>query len=533
MVEIADANTLQHLDVSGNARIHVGSNITIQQGDSKCLAHLRGTDPRLDKRRIEDLKGGLRVDLWNWVFADVTFKQWQNETDNGILWIRGGPGRGKTMMLCRIINELQRGQTGKVAYFFCQASNDALSSSAAVLRGLVYMLATEHKVVQDLVEEKYKAAGKQLFMDYNAWYALRDIFHEVLDQSDMRPMVIIIDALDECTEGLLQLLDTIISTSTTASHVKWVISSRHTPAIQGRFEGATQSSVLRIDLGLSSENDSFSTLLQTKVDALASSRSYDKETKLAVSLHFERNADENLLWISIACQALEALELGNVIKAVHQFPRGLDQLYSHLLDQITRPSDDETRHQDSSKCRQILTVAAVVTRPISIAELSCLISTEKHDTARYVKICNVFLTVREETIYFVHQSGKDFLLSSAASAAPLSIDIRGAHEQIFRRSLEVMQTELKREIYKTERPDRSIDEITRPQIDPLAPLTYTCLHWIDHLAFLAFEALMPPWTFSTTRALFTTLFESVSSLGWRRYPFSQHHHLESAYLQGS
>ena len=49
-------NTVEKLTASGNAQVHVGDNHAFYQGDNKCLSDLRGTDPRLDKQRIEDIK---------------------------------------------------------------------------------------------------------------------------------------------------------------------------------------------------------------------------------------------------------------------------------------------------------------------------------------------------------------------------------------------------------------------------------------------------------------------------------------------
>lgn len=73
-----------------------------------CLQDLRPTDPRYDKKRIEETKGGLLVDSYSWVLDNDTFQQWRKDSRSRLLWMKGDPGKGKTMLLCGIINELQK-----------------------------------------------------------------------------------------------------------------------------------------------------------------------------------------------------------------------------------------------------------------------------------------------------------------------------------------------------------------------------------------------------------------------------------------
>ena len=70
-------------------------------------------------------------------------------------------------------------------------------------------------------------------------------------------------------------------------------------------------------------------------------------------------------------------------------------------------------------CIQILSVVSTVYRPITLEELGSFIDIQyealdnsQHDNSwleYYVRFCSSFLFVREPTIYFIHQSTKDFL----------------------------------------------------------------------------------------------------------------------------
>ncbi|WQF77072.1 Putative NACHT nucleoside triphosphatase [Colletotrichum destructivum] len=151
--------------------------VNFQQTADQCLAHLRVTDPRHDKKRIQDTKGGLLKDAYVWVLDNPDFCQWRNDQHQRLLWVKGDPGKGKTMLLCGIIDELEatrpQGPQGTLlSYFFCQATDERLNTATAVLRGLIFMLLDQDPSLVSHMKKKYDVAGKALFEDVNAWQAI-------------------------------------------------------------------------------------------------------------------------------------------------------------------------------------------------------------------------------------------------------------------------------------------------------------------------------------------------------------------------
>ncbi|KAK3933713.1 NACHT domain-containing protein, partial [Diplogelasinospora grovesii] len=203
--------------------------------DEECLRALRLTDPNDDKKRIQATKGGLLKDSYCWVLRNSEFRLWRDDPERSLLWIKGDPGKGKTMLLCGIVDEL-RNATGNpcpvtVSFFFCQAPLDRLNNATAVLRGLIYQLATNQPSLISHVRKKYDHAGKKLFEDVNAWVALSEVFFNIVQDPALRTAFLVIDALDECVTGLRELLDFIVTASDRYPHVKWIVSSRNWPQI--------------------------------------------------------------------------------------------------------------------------------------------------------------------------------------------------------------------------------------------------------------------------------------------------------------
>ncbi|GKU15022.1 unnamed protein product, partial [Fusarium langsethiae] len=175
--------------------------------EKQCLKDLRETDPSDDKTNIQGTKGGLLRDSYRWILDHVDFQQWRDEPQSRLLWIKGDPGKGKTMLLCGIIDELGDKSNKCLSYFFCQATEARLSNATAVLRGLIYLLVRKQRSLISHVREKYDYAGKQLFEDRNAWEALSKILAAMLNDPMSDGAILIVDALDECKTSRDQLLD--------------------------------------------------------------------------------------------------------------------------------------------------------------------------------------------------------------------------------------------------------------------------------------------------------------------------------------
>src|SRR5205814_7417885 len=97
-----------------------------------------------------------------------------------------------------------------------------------------------------------------------------------------------------------------------------------------------------------------------------------------------------------------------------------------------------------------------------------------------IGLCGSFLTLRECTVYFVHQSAKDFLLEKASDEI-FDSGVGDVHYTIFLRSLEVMSRTLRRDMYGLCAPGFPIGKVKQPDPDPLAVANYSCVYWVDHL----------------------------------------------------
>ncbi|KAF2850325.1 WD40 repeat-like protein [Plenodomus tracheiphilus IPT5] len=446
--------------------------------DRECIKNLRSTDPRDDKKRIEDTKGGLLEDSYRWILENSEFQQWRDGDQDRLLWIKGDPGKGKTMLLCGMTNELKRlAPTHLLSFFFCQATDPRINNATAVLRGLIYMLVVQCPSLIRYVREKYDHAGKALFEDANTWAALSAIFMNLLKDPNLNRTYLIIDALDEC-EGWRKLLDLIAQTVSTSSCVKWIVSSRNRPNIEERLERAGQKVKLCLELNALSVSAAVGAFIHHKVRQLTERKNYDDQTRNTVLAHLSANAHDTFLWVALVCQNLEEVPRRNTIRKLHALPPGLDSLYEQMMQKLCSSDDADI-------CKEILAVAAIIYRPIAVEELVTLAELPKDmadgETIReIISSCGSFLTLRENIIYFVHQSAKDFLLSKASKDIFPS-GKEEVHHVLFTRSLQAMSVTLKRDMYSLYELGCLVNEIKQPSPDPLLASRYSCVYWVDHL----------------------------------------------------
>lgn len=471
-----------------NNRIHNG-NVIHNHGNksqedeiAKCLSDLRTTDPRDDKRRIESTKGGLLKDSYRWILENSDFQQWR-DNNSSLLWIKGDPGKGKTMLLCGIIDELSSQHDAEilVSYFFCQAADSRINSATAVLRGLLYLAIKQQPLLITHIQEKYKDGGEMLFQDTNAWTALSEILSNILSDTRLKRIFIIIDALDECITDLPRLLN-FISMSTksdVAAQVKWLVSSRNWPDIEENLNSAHQQIRLCLELNEKSISTAVNIYIKHQVEQLAQKKKYTDEIKNATQHYLSTKSDSTFLWVALVCENLERISLQSTSQKLHEFPPGLHSVYARMMTQIHQLGD-----VNAESCYQILAIVLLVYRPLTLAELGCLVKSLDSNPAdteliyKAIGLCGSFLTIRDKQVYIIHQSAKDYLTKAISTLFPSGFtDIHGI---IFRQSLNAMSATLQRNIYNLDPLSLPIKNITPPDPDPLAFIYYSCAQWANH-----------------------------------------------------
>ncbi|KAN0066955.1 vegetative incompatibility protein HET-E-1 [Elaphomyces granulatus] len=461
-------------------------NPIITDEDRHCLTDLLLADPRNEKSRIERTKGGLLTDSFRWILDNSEFQRWREAKQSKLLWIKGDAGKGKTMLMIGVIDQLRQqvARSGKssvtevLSYFLCQGTDSRLNTSTAILRGIVYLLASEQPFLISHLRKKYDHAGRKLFEDSSAFDCLSDIFQQMVQDPKLTTAYLVVDALDECEVGLPDLLDLITRTvSAQSSCIKWIVSSRNRYDIEQRL--GIDDSHTRLSLELNADHISHAVDLYVdhKVSQLVSLQN-EKALQEQVRDQMHQKSDGTFLWVALVIEELRQVLGEDMLEVLEDIPSGLTLVYDRMMKHI-----QQLQRQYSRRCLHALSVATLAYRPLHLCEIHILAGLQEkvrnlEDLERIINMCGSFLTIRDNHVYFIHQSAKDHLIENA-SAAIFPAGQGQIHYNMFSWSLDALSKTLRRDIYNLQDPGGIMKDVPNP--DPLSSIRYSCVFWVDHL----------------------------------------------------
>ncbi|PON28046.1 hypothetical protein TGAM01_v203183 [Trichoderma gamsii] len=465
------------LVIQGNnsAPINAGS----PEEDSSWLEKISQENPEYHKRRIFESKGPFLHESFHWILDNADFNKWRNAEKSGVFWIKGDPGKGKTMLLGGLVDNFEESpQIGlNLAYFFCQATDSRINTAAAVIGGLTVSLIKEHHELRSYIHTKYKHDLNKL-NGPEGWYILHDIFEKVTRHSTLPNPVCIVDALDECEQehGCKQLLRLIIETS---SRVKWLVSSRNITEIERELQEIDSSRMLSLELKENAEyiTNSVDLYIDNSIRNIMALQG-DEELQTRATSVLKSKANGTFLWVALVIGQLRHTKHRDIEDVLEEMPEGLESLYSLILTRLTKQKDKDVY-------QILLSTVAAAERPLRLEELLTFISFRwkdykttygLRDVQDIVKDCASFLSIRDDdkSVNFIHQSVKDYMMGPAVRVIfPSGIEYQ--HYRMFTTSLGAMSRILKHNIYGLRDPGSDIKAISPPTPDPLAPIIYCSL----------------------------------------------------------
>ncbi|KAL6816126.1 hypothetical protein V8C40DRAFT_282094 [Trichoderma camerunense] len=459
----------------------------LEQQDRECLRDLRITNPRDDRKHLLDTKGGLLPDSYTWAVKSAMFQQWHTEKQTNLLWIKSSPGKGKTMMICGLIEELEHMEPHQdlLSYFFCQGTDPNFNNATAVLRGIIYLLVVQKPSLMGHVQQEYRTVGsRSLFDGINSWITLSGILEKMLQDPTLENACLIVDALDECEADRKKLLDLIIESTLAAPKVKWILSSRNFPDIEAKLRSCQTSAVIDLESNTTLVSESVDAYIRCRTRQLSLTEDnevFQEQLQRAIL----QKSSGTFLWAALVFQEIEERRTydddAELLQLLDEMPSGLSGLYNRMMHQI-----DQLAPKDQDHCLNILTTMVTAYQPLNLEILPILAGlkgrlTQAEPLRTLVRMCGSFLTIRRDVVYFVHQSAKDYLIGEGRNRI-LPSGSETIHRDMFNRSLEVMLKpgKLRPNIYSLPYPGVKIHEISVPQPDPLASIMYCCMHWLQH-----------------------------------------------------
>ncbi|KAH8126671.1 hypothetical protein LI328DRAFT_165870 [Trichoderma asperelloides] len=395
-------NNVVVIQGDNNAPFNIGS----PEKESSWLEKISQTNPTYDKKRILESKGPFLYKSFRWILDHEDFNRWRNTEKSGVFWIKGDPGKGKTMLLGGLIDNFEENPGNiNLTYFFCQATDSRINTAAAIIGGLIVSFIKQHQELRPYIYANYKDDLDKL-NGPDRWYILCELFEKITQHP----------TLPHPEHGCKQLLRLIIKTS---CHVKWLISSRNMTGIERELQAIDSSRRLSLELKENAEYVTKSNIMALKGD---------EELQIRASDTLKGKANGTFLWVALVVEQLRETKHRN----------GLENLYNLILQRLAKQEDKDVY-------QTLFSTVTAAKRPLRLEELRIFIN----DLRDIQDIDN--------TVYFIHQS------------------------IIFPSGIDAMRHILKYNIYGLKDPASDTATISPPDPDPLAPIAYCCIFWVEHL----------------------------------------------------
>ncbi|KAK6540912.1 hypothetical protein TWF694_008296 [Orbilia ellipsospora] len=271
----------------------------------------------------------------DWIFETEQFCRWispatrsELERFNGVLWIKGKPGAGKSTLMKHIFNYFQKSSYGYTiaAYFFSARGAVLEKSRIGMLRSILYQLLDRFPEAYDLVfplfQDKRRKHGEN-------WTWLEGELETLLSELVpilKEPVLLLVDALDECDEtdvrrvvSFLERLS-LASMNSTGTSLRICLSSRHYPTISMRKN---------LDLILEQKQEHTRDIRVYVRDKLKL-----KDTRIRAGVL--EKADGIFMWVVLVVEILnQAWENGDieaVLEKLQEVPSDIDEVFRALLE---------------------------------------------------------------------------------------------------------------------------------------------------------------------------------------------------------
>ncbi|KAI0555633.1 ankyrin repeat-containing domain protein [Xylaria curta] len=207
-----------------------------------CLRSLSFPNMNTRRQNIDDSLPG----TCDWLFSTVVFDKWRCRSNlsshNGVLWIKGKPGTGKSTLMSHTLSFCEDAFSGhRIAAYFFNARGVVLEKTPlGMMRSIVYQLLKKDDTIYGVFLDLYREK-RMIYSDRELQWEqseLKKFIQSIVKKAhlELKPLLFLVDALDECDEkdvrGVVDFLQTLSVNAVNAGvELRICLSSRHYPQI--------------------------------------------------------------------------------------------------------------------------------------------------------------------------------------------------------------------------------------------------------------------------------------------------------------
>lgn len=384
-----------------------------------------------------------------WLLQHKHFQKWLKQDESGPLLVTADPGCGKSVLAKYLIDHGLPGSATtatSICYFFFK-DQDQDSCRQALCALLHQLFSQKPALIAKHAIPQYDKNGDSLTKATNI---LWELLQSVIKDPEAGPIVIALDALDECGESelksLIKNLESLFH-SHQSSKLKVLLTCRPYQQIMSKFHGLLKSFP---NIHIPGEEES--EVISQEVDSVIQHRI----NQLPLSPRIKNCLEEKLreiphrtyLWVHLIFDHIQEGDFTHTLRGamslIQRLPRNINDAYERIL--------SKCKKEQEPVVRKALGIILAARRPLTLSEMNVAMGIDDTATADTIKFldsleledesdfksrlrswCGLFISIHQGRVYFLHQTAREFLL--AASAVPTllgrqwhhSITARQAH----------------------------------------------------------------------------------------------------------
>jgi hypothetical protein len=445
---------------------------------------------------LEGTRERLLTDIFTW-FDNM------DDSSSHVFWLNGLAGTGKTTV-ARSVAARAREQERLAGTFFFSRNNADTRKAHAVIPTILYQLAIRHHMFRQLICTAIKSDID--VRDRAIATQVKTLLANLgSTTTTARPLLIVIDALDECDPGNnddgVGVIRALIDTVASLPSFKLFITSRVERNISDMFRSeyfGARKLALHYDIETRIVRSDIHLYLERKFSELGRKRNIDLPFPSVEDLEklIER---AGTLFIYAATvfkyvadqKSSPKLRLKQILSQTpSQVPyqyRTLDMVYSQVISDAAVTTEEPDIHTHT--LHSILSTLVVLQESLPLAAIAELTDIGKEETEVIVqRLSSVLLVEQEKPIRLYHPSFPDFITDPKRCRNDIGryvVTPSEVHTYLARRCLEVMNTYLRRDMCNIR--DAALLNSEIPNLhDELAEATprelrYACKFWCIHL----------------------------------------------------
>ena len=341
-----------------------------------------------------------------WFSAKDSYQKWNAFAEGpSVLWVRGKPAAGKSVLAGYIISQLQK-SSADCSYFFFKYGDKSKSRLSACLRSLAFQMASTNSQVREILLEMQKDGVK--FDGENERTIWRTIFQCGIFKKKLPKHYWVIDALDECTNSA-SIFDPILAKLDQSIPLRILITSREDPKLEKHFLSLGAHRLQHEMISISDTLPDIKLLVEEKAKSVLLKD--DKDRAVLVDKILEKSGGSFLWTVLVLSELSNSYGEEEINKALENMPRDMAPLYQRALDLMKQAPGGK------KLAKAILTWTTCATRPLTTSELDGALKVDVKDSFPQLKesimaLCGHFVNVDKfGKVQMLHGTAREFLLN--------------------------------------------------------------------------------------------------------------------------